>query len=719
MKKLVVHIVCILAVLQSFAQAPSKMNYQAVARNSDGSLLVNADVKIRIEVLSGSSTGTVVFTEDHSLTTNQYGLINIEIGSTTAGLNALAWGSSPMYLQVSIDDNGSWSQLGVTELIAVPYAFYADQSGGGSIGPTGPTGNPGPTGATSTVPGPTGPTGHTGPTGLTGAASTVPGPTGPTGPSGVPGTIGATGPTGPTGANGLTGPTGPTGPLIPGAAGQTLRHTGLAWIANSNIYNSGSRVGIGGILTPASKLHVTDIGTAPVYIQVTNAITGNAVNQGLRMGLTSTGVAEVIQQGNRQLILGANATPSVFIDPSGRIGIGVPTPGHTVHAQSSVDDRTGYFYNNKVSSGNTFGMYAGAFGSGTGDKRGGSFDASGGSGDNIGVRGTASGGANNYGVYGIASSTGIGYGVYGQVSSGASPGYALRGEVISGTSTAYGLFAEVASGHTGSSTSYGAYISNVSNSTAIGYGLSVNTGLMAGAVRGINNFTQQSSTSTGTYYGIYNYGLPGTSAGSIYGIYNYMSSTNNPTGTNIRASYNYVSLPVAYAGGNVFGGYFGVSANGGGTKYGVYGAVNPSASTHAVYSAGNQTSTTNSTWTFTSDRNLKKNIQPLSVDATDLLSGLKPMTYQYRSDEFPHMNLPKEERWGFISQDVKQVIPGMHRKFIHPAEIDEEGNEINPAIEVEGLNYDRLFPLLVKAIKEQQSEIDALKQEIKELKESK
>jgi len=108
----------------------------------------------------------------------------------------------------------------------------------GPIGPIGPTGPQGVTGAASTVPGPAGPTGPIGPTGVTGAASTVPGP------------IGATGPTGNTGA------TGATGPLVAGTSGQTLRHDGSNWVANSTLYNNGTRIGIG-TTTPNQQLEIT------------------------------------------------------------------------------------------------------------------------------------------------------------------------------------------------------------------------------------------------------------------------------------------------------------------------------------------------------------------------------------------------------------------------------------------------------------------------------
>jgi len=102
--------------------------------------------------------------------------------------------------------------------------------------------------------GPQGPTGATG-TGING----VTGPTGATGASGIglTGSIGPTGPTGVTGTGltGATGATGATGPLVAGTLGQTLRYDGTSWVANSNIYNDGTNVGIG-TSSPVCRLQV-------------------------------------------------------------------------------------------------------------------------------------------------------------------------------------------------------------------------------------------------------------------------------------------------------------------------------------------------------------------------------------------------------------------------------------------------------------------------------
>ncbi|MBP6730472.1 MAG: hypothetical protein KA149_00345 [Chitinophagales bacterium] len=255
----------------SQAQAPQKVNYQAVARDATGVVLQNTPLKARYTVRDGSATGTIVYQETHSaLTTNQFGLFTVAIGSgiiNSGSFSSIAWGSGDKYLQVEIDINstGSFTDLGAAQLLSVPYALYAGNSPAGATGATGAQGATGNTGLNGNT-GATGATGATGPqgiagiTGLTGATGSGGGATGATGPTGATGAGGgATGPTGATGNTGLNGNTGATGAAN---ASGTLNYIAKftpngTSLGNSQIFDNGVNVGIG-ITAPKARLHVAD-----------------------------------------------------------------------------------------------------------------------------------------------------------------------------------------------------------------------------------------------------------------------------------------------------------------------------------------------------------------------------------------------------------------------------------------------------------------------------
>jgi hypothetical protein len=66
-----------------FAQAPGKLSFQAVVRNTNGELLNNSNVGFRIQLLQSSEFGAAVYVETHEATTNENGLVTLEIGNGT------------------------------------------------------------------------------------------------------------------------------------------------------------------------------------------------------------------------------------------------------------------------------------------------------------------------------------------------------------------------------------------------------------------------------------------------------------------------------------------------------------------------------------------------------------------------------------------------------------------------------------------------------------
>ncbi|MFT5902187.1 MAG: hypothetical protein ACI9LA_001395, partial [Bacteroidia bacterium] len=126
--------------LTVFGQAPEMFNYQTVVRDNGGNVLANQEIGIELQILSGSNYGTLEFSESHVVTTNDFGLINLKVGSGTllSGLfTDIQWGSFSHFLKTRMDLTGgtSYQTIGTSQLLSVPYALHA-----GNTGETGPSG---------------------------------------------------------------------------------------------------------------------------------------------------------------------------------------------------------------------------------------------------------------------------------------------------------------------------------------------------------------------------------------------------------------------------------------------------------------------------------------------------------------------------------------------------------------------------------------------------
>lgn len=112
--------------LNVMAQAPQKMSYQAVIRDASGNLVIHRQVGMRITILEGALPGTAVYQETQTPTTNENGLVTIQIGGNT-GLDAVDWGNGLHYITTETDPSGgsSYTIIGTSQLLSVPYALYA------------------------------------------------------------------------------------------------------------------------------------------------------------------------------------------------------------------------------------------------------------------------------------------------------------------------------------------------------------------------------------------------------------------------------------------------------------------------------------------------------------------------------------------------------------------------------------------------------------------
>jgi len=348
------------------AQPTSKINYQAVARNAAGNPIVNSGISVRLSILNGSG-GPSQYTEYHNVATNQFGLFAVQIGGgflVSGNYGSINWGAGNQYLKTELDPSGTnttYTNMGESQLLSVPYALYAANSSGGPTGPTGPTG-------------PQGAQGAIGATGVTGA-------------TGSPGPTGANGSTGPTGANGATGATGATGSAnINGTTNYLVKFTGAASGGNSIVFDNGTNV-IVGATTPlfASKVEIQASST------LLTALTGIATATG-----DGIGVYGQIPAASASIRGGLQGEYNGTGTGSGVLGISITGTGNGIHGIKS---------NNAAGAG----------------VRGESFSTAT---PSIGVYGISSAaGINSYGAYAVSTAI-SGNGLYAEANGGTVP-YAI------------------------------------------------------------------------------------------------------------------------------------------------------------------------------------------------------------------------------------------------------------------------------------------------------
>ena len=222
----------------------------------------------------------------------------------------------------------------MTEFKVLPVLLELDGNDGAQ-GPAGPAGIDGNDGAQ----GPAGPAGADGNDGVQGpvgpaGADGNDGVQGPVGPAGADGNDGVQGPVGPAGADGNDGAQGPVGPAgadgqdgvfsVTGTSGQTIRHNGTDWVANSFLFNNGTKLGVGST-SPGRRLEIEE----------------DAQYTGLRLNNTSIGGSywDILSNGNASVNSAAlsfwNGSHRLLIDDNGNIGIGTTNPNTKLEIVSS------------------------------------------------------------------------------------------------------------------------------------------------------------------------------------------------------------------------------------------------------------------------------------------------------------------------------------------------------------------------------------------------
>ncbi|MDA7762945.1 DUF1566 domain-containing protein [Crocinitomicaceae bacterium] len=146
MKRLLTFLLFTVIILSStlYAQIPpNAFNYSAVARDASGQAIATSTIGIQISILQSSTTGTSVYTENHFVNTDEFGLFNLVIGAgavQSGSMTTIDWAGDNYYLKVGMDATGgtNFLTMGTTQLLSVPYALHAATAdsivGGGAAG---------------------------------------------------------------------------------------------------------------------------------------------------------------------------------------------------------------------------------------------------------------------------------------------------------------------------------------------------------------------------------------------------------------------------------------------------------------------------------------------------------------------------------------------------------------------------------------------------------
>ncbi len=224
-----------------------------------------------------------------------------------------------------------------------------------------------------------------------------------------------------------------------------------------------------------------------------------------------------------------------------------------------------------------------------------------------------------------------------------------------------------------------------------------------------------SGNSPGLQYGVYN-NINNSGSGNHYGVYNVLSGagTGQQRGFEVDITNtgdgNHYGLVADVTGGTAvnYGSYSRAIAPGT-TNYGIYAVAANATTNYAGYFvgqvaiAGNLNPTANNTYDLGttalrwqdvwcnrnafngSDFRLKKNIKTTSYGLKEIMK-IRPVSYQWKDNDRTDL--------GFIAQEIKEIIPNI---------VMESKDSMNTLL----MNYNGVIPVLVKAVQEQQTQIES------------
>ena len=143
MKKLLSTLLLFVSIFAFGQTVPQGINYQAIALDQMGQPVPghdivgrpidDAEIGVRLTILENSPTGTLLYQEEHEVLTDLYGMFNLVIGQglqvSPDPFSSIDWiGDKYLKVELSIENNGSFTLAAVQQLMSVPYAFLAENA---------------------------------------------------------------------------------------------------------------------------------------------------------------------------------------------------------------------------------------------------------------------------------------------------------------------------------------------------------------------------------------------------------------------------------------------------------------------------------------------------------------------------------------------------------------------------------------------------------------
>jgi hypothetical protein len=503
-------------------------------------------------------------------------------------------------------------------------------------------------------------------------------------------------------------------------------------VAGSNAVRNNLRVGIGvfpNAVGPVDRLHLHNITAVDVRMRITNSITGATATDGFFASVLSTGDAVLNQQENLSMRFHTNALERMRITANGLVGVNITAPTNQVEINSSFGSCT---------SGLTFTQLTSTcvpiVNPGIGVL---AVDATG---RVIYVTAPVSG-ANN-GLTVIGGNVQLGQncaaaGNPGQLIStrevpmaGFNMNYTMPAASPSQFNIGFPACTTIVSRFTVNNDfqrTAGAFFTNLSSTLA----------LSAGAFRAQNNGTGNAtgisasvlttsssataiavngnSSGAAGFNSFYNIGVNAIAANASFASICVNADVTASTSNLNFGIESELTGNTSAAATNVSGSFMVFGNAAGSTNIGVR-AIVPTATgglgpDWAGYFGGDVFTTTAY---YPSDRNLKKNIRPVE-NSLAVINKLHPVNYDFDVQNHANLGLSTVNQWGFISQEVQEILPELTKQTTAPAVFDSVGKEITAQQDILTLNYNGFIAILTGAIQEQQKLIEAQQQQIDQL----